>query len=255
MQQLWPYFYMCESRGNWLRKLGFIFLGRWPGHGWSGEMVEMTPVISGARGWVGRVGRGEVMKRAMILILVLAITTLAAARDKKTKAKPGPYVFSSKASAQTVKGVIVQANLNDGYTLDSDDELHFRFSRPAQMPLYGQIFMASNACPDMTTKQVWSYTLVELEGTTKVTVQPAWDYPDDYCKMQTNDVAWSKPEEMTAFQAMLDKAPAVVVQAPAPTATPAAHPQVVPREDAARRAQQHQACLDLAKDNPSITCK
>jgi hypothetical protein len=199
------------------------------------------------------------MKRVTILILILAIATLAGARDKKTKAKPGPYVFSSKASAQTVKGVIVQANLNDGYTLDSEDELHFRFSKPAQMPLYGQIFMASNACPGMTTKQVWSYTLTELDGTTKVTVQPAWDYPDDYCKVQTNEVAWSKPEEMTAFQAMLDKAPAAIAQAPAPApaaaATQAAHPPVVAQEDAARRAQQHQACLDLAKDNPSITCK
>jgi hypothetical protein len=25
--------------------------------------------------------------------------------------------------------------------------------------------------------------------------------------------------------------------------------------DAAKRAQQHKACLDLAKDNPSIVCK
>jgi len=189
------------------------------------------------------------MKRVTILILILAMATLAGARDKKTKAKPGPYVFSSKASAQTVRGVIVQANLNDGYALDSEDELHFRFSKPAQMPLYGQIFMASNACPGLTTKQVWSYTLAELDGTTKVTVQPAWDYPDDYCKVQTNEVAWSKPEEMTAFQAMLDKVPAAVAQAPAAAAHSAA------QEDAARRAQQHQACLDLAKNNPSITCK
>jgi hypothetical protein len=193
------------------------------------------------------------MKRALILILLLAMTTLAAARDKKPKTKPGPYVFSSKASAQMVKGVIVQANLNDGYTLDSDDELQFRFSKAAQMPLYGQLFMASSACPGMTTKQVWSYTLAELNGVTKVTVQPAWDFPDDYCKIQTNDVSWSKPEEMVAFQAMLDKAPASVAPVPAPAATPTAHP--VAQEEAARRDQQHQACLDLAKDNPSITCK
>jgi hypothetical protein len=191
------------------------------------------------------------MKRVAILILLLAMTSLAAARDKKPKAKPGPYVFTSKASAQTVKGVIVQANRNDGYTLDSEDELQFRFSKPAQMPLYGQLFMASSACPGMPTKQVWSYTLVELNGVTKVTVQPAWDFPDDYCKIQTNEVSWSKPEEMVAFQAMLDKAPAAVAPAPAPT--PAAHP--VAQEEAARRDQQHQACLDLAKDNPSITCK
>lgn len=213
----------------------------------------------------------------MILILILAITTLAVARDKKEKAKPGPYVFTTKASAQTVKALIVQESLKDGYALDSDSdhELQFRFSRPAQMPLYGQIFMASNACPGMPTKQVWSYTLAESNGVTKVTVQPAWDFPDDYCKVQTNPVPWSKPEEMVAFQTMLDKAPAAVAQtpatksaaaaatvvaAPAPTAVasaaqPATQPQVVAQDDAARRAQQHQACLDLAKDNPSITCK
>jgi len=212
-----------------------------------------------------------VIKTATILILILAITTLTVARDKKEKAKPGPYVFTTKASAQTVKALIVQESLRDGYAVDtdtdSDHELQFRFSRPAQMPLYGQLFMASNACPGMTTKQVWSYTLAESNGGTKVTVQPAWDFPDDYCKVQTNPVPWSKPEEMLAFQALLDKAPAAVAPAPAPTraataptvavavAAPSPEPQVVTQEDAARRAQQHQACLDLAKNNPSITCK
>jgi hypothetical protein len=197
----------------------------------------------------------QVIKTATILILILAITTLAVARDKKEKAKPGPYVFTTKASAQTVKALIVQESLRDGYAVDtdtdSDKELQFRFSRPAQMPLYGQLFMASNACPGMTTKQVWSYTLAESNGATKVTVQPAWDFPDDYCKVQTNPVPWSKPEEMVAFQTMLDKAPVVVV---APAAKSAAI-VVVAQDDAARRAQQHQSCLDLAKDNPNIVCK
>jgi hypothetical protein len=209
----------------------------------------------------------RVIKQATILMLILAISTVAVARDKKEKAKPGPYVFTTKASAQAVKALIVQESLKDGYALDSDSdhELQFRFSRPAQMPLYGQIFMASNACPGMTTKQVWSYTLAESNGTTKVTVQPAWDFPDDYCKVQTNPVPWSKPEEMQAFQAMLDKAPvaaksaamaATAATAPAPTATASAtQPQVITQDDAARRAEQHQACLDLAKNNPSISCK
>ena len=220
------------------------------------------------------------MKRVLILILILAATTLAAARDKKPKAKPGPYVFTSKASAQTVRDLIVQASLKDGYTLDSDHPLQFRFSRRAQMPLYGALFMASNACPGMTTKQVWSYTLAELSTQTKVTVQPAWEYPDDYCQTQTNDVTWSQPEEIVAFQTMLDKAPAATPQVPsgshsAATGTgttvaatavvthqqnlaltqPAAQPQAVAQDDGAIRAKQHQACLDLAKDNPSITCK
>jgi hypothetical protein len=217
----------------------------------------------------------QVIKTATILIVILAITTLALARDKKEKAKPGPYVFTTKAAAQRVKALIVQESLKGGYALDtdtdSDHQLQFRFSRPAQMPLYGQIFMASNACPGMTTKQVWSYTLAESNGVTKVTVQPAWDFPDDYCKVQTNPVPWSKPDEMQAFQAMLDKAPAAAAQTAAPTraatastvaaaagptaTASATQPQVVAQDDAERHAQQHQACLDLAKDNPSITCK
>jgi hypothetical protein len=211
------------------------------------------------------------MKRVLVLILpilivpilILAMTTVAAAKDKKPKIKPGPYVFTSKASAETVKAIIVRENLKDGYALDSDGPLQFRFSRPAQMPLYGAIFMASSACPGMTTKQVWSYTLAEVKGATTVTVQPAWDYPDDYCKTQTNPVPWSKPEELIAFQAMLDKAPVAIAQTHAPTGatTAASVPVTQPvaptlaQDDAALRAKQHQACLDLAKDNPSISCK
>jgi hypothetical protein len=58
--------------------------------------------------------------------------------------------------------------------------------------------------------------LVELSGTTKVTVQPAWEYPDDYCQMQSQPVIWGVPEEIAAFQAMLDKAPLATPQAPTP---------------------------------------
>jgi len=223
------------------------------------------------------------MKR--VLIVILAITTLAAAREKKPKALPGPYVFTSKASAQTLKALIVQDNVKDGYTLDSDNQLQFRFSKPGQMPVIGAVFMASSACPGKTTKEVWSYTLAELNGLTKVTVQPFWEYPDDYCETQTHELIWNKPEEIAAFQAMLDKAPAASVPAPtAASVSPAIAPtpattsvayrqqdnvsvepakqiatqpvlQDEKQDGAARRAQQLKACLDLAKDNPSITCK
>jgi|SRR5579863_4654009 len=215
------------------------------------------------------------MRRVLIAILILAVTPMASARDKKAKVRPGPYVFTSKAAAQTVRNLIVQASLKDGFVLDSDHELEFRFSRPAQMPLYGALFMASSGCPGMTTKQVWSYTLEELKSksTTKVTVQPAWEYPDDYCQTQTHSVAWSQPEEIAAFQAMLDKAPAQIAAAqvaavqvaPAAVAEPSASiaqanapvstPKAAAQDDSARRIKQHQACLDLAKDNPTITCK
>src|SRR5208337_3974672 len=100
------------------------------------------------------------MKRVLILILILAISTLAAARDKKPKAQPGPYVFTSKSSAQTLKALIVQENLREGYALDSDNQFQLRFSKPAQMPPIDAIFMASSVCKGMTTKKVWSYTLL-----------------------------------------------------------------------------------------------
>jgi hypothetical protein len=158
------------------------------------------------------------MKR--VLILILAMTTLAAARDKKSKAQPGPYIFTSKASAQTIKTLIVQANLALGYTLDSDKQLQFRFSMPSQMPLMNAVFEASNSCPGMGTKKVWSYSLAEVDGVTRVTVEPVWQFPDDYCQIQTQPLIWSQHEEIAAFQTMLDKAP--VSTAKAATSTSAA---------------------------------
>ncbi len=198
------------------------------------------------------------MKR--VLILILAISTLAAARDKKSKAQPGPYIFTSKASAQVLKALIVQANVIEGYALDSDDQFQFRFSKPAQMPVIDALFVASSACPDMTTKKVWSYTLAELNGMTKVTVQPGWEYPDDYCKKQTQELIWSQREEIAAFQAMLDKAPTSSAQVlnPAPReASPAVVPTPAPTSvaDQQRDTKRHTACLELAKGDPSIICK
>lgn len=221
------------------------------------------------------------MKR--VLVLILAMTTVAAARDKKSKAQPGPYVFMSKASAQTLKALIVQANLTLGYRLDSDKQLQFRFSMPAQMPLISAIFSASPACPGMTTKKVWLYTLSDLNGMTKVTVEPVWEYPDDYCQTQTQPLIWSERDEIAAFQTMLDQASASKAQvsnstpaavspsvAAISTATSAGQQQrseTAPQTTShptsqdessgasAERAQQHAACLELAKDNPSITCK
>ena len=188
------------------------------------------------------------------------MTTLAAARVKKSKAPPGPYVFTGKASAQTLKVLIVQANLKEGYALDSDNQFQFRFSKPAQMPVIGALFMASSACTDMTTKKVWSYTLAELNGMTKVTVQPVWEYPDDYCTTQTQELIWSRREEIAAFQAMLDKASTSNAQISTSTpalASPAVAPASTPTSvaDQQHSTKQHTACLELAKDNPSIICR
>ncbi len=183
-----------------------------------------------------------------VLILILAISTVAGARDKKAKAQPGPYVFASKASAQTLKALIFQQNLMGGYRLDSDNQFQFRFSKPAQMPTIDAIFTASNMCKGMTTKSVWSYTLVELNGATNVTVQPVWEYPDDFCEMQTKEFVWGKPEEIAAFQVMLEKAPTSNTRA-STSATPTSP------ADQQQSMKQHEACVELAKNNPKITCK
>lgn len=201
---------------------------------------------------------GKSMKRA--LILLLAISTLAAARDKKPKPQPGPYVFTSKASAQTLKALIVQENLKQGYTLDSDNQLQFRFSAPGQLPFMDSMLTITGICKGMTTRRVWSFSLVELNGTTKISVQPVWEYPDENCEIQTRQFIWNQPDEIAAFQAMLDKAPTSSV--PAPTATPvvASPATTLPSTPASATDQQqsvkqHAACLELAKGNPNIVCK
>jgi hypothetical protein len=219
----------------------------------------MTPVINGSTGCLGKVWiMGKSMKRA--LILLLAISTLAAARDKKPKPQPGPYVFTSKASAQTLKTLIVEENLRGGYALDSDKQLQFRFSMPGQLPLMDSMLTIEGICKGMTTKKVWFYSLVELNGTTKIIVQPVWEYPDEDCQLQTRPFIWGRPEEIAAFQAMLDKAPTSSAQAP--TATPVVAPPATAAPSAPTSAtdqqqsmKQHAACLELAKDNPSVTCK
>jgi len=228
------------------------------------------------------------MKTRVVVSMVLATVLMASARDKN--ARGGPYVFTSKASAQTLKPLIVQDMLKDGYALDNESQFQLRFSKVVQMPMMGALFSIPSACTGMQTHKVWTYTMVELNGTTTVTVQPVWEYPGDYCRTQTHELIWNKPDQISAFQAMLDQAPAATAppapaprvsaattSADAPTPVAASHDQqnsastqstqpptqtaaepVVGEEslgDAARRAQQRKACLDLAKDNPSISCK
>ena len=143
---------------------------------------------------------------------------------RKQRLARGRYVFCAQSSAQTLKALIFEANLSEGYTLDSDNQLQFRFSKPAQMPVVDVLLMASSMCKGMTTRKVWTYTLVELNGTTKVTVQPVWEYPDDYCQIQTQGFIWGRPEDIAAFQAMLDKAPTSRAKSPKPASQSVASP-------------------------------
>jgi hypothetical protein len=108
-------------------------------------------------------------------------------------------------------------------------------------------------------------------------VRAAWSFDEAHHAGRAQDhinplLFGERPQEIAAFQAMLDKAPTASTQAP--TATPAPTPvayqqQAEPAkqstaqpisadessEDASRRAKQHAACLELAKENPSITCR
>jgi hypothetical protein len=78
----------------------------------------------------------------------------------------------------------------------------------------------------------------------------------DACQMIAAD--WATHGRMAAAPASAPSPSAAPVQAVTPAVTPngavaAATP--APQPDAATAARQHQACLDLAKDNPSIVCK
>ena len=78
----------------------------------------------------------------------------------------------------------------------------------------------------------------------------------DACQMITED--WATHGRMAAAPASAPSPSAAPVQAVTPAVTPnggvaAATP--APQTDPTTAARQHQACLDLAKDNPSIVCK
>ena len=122
---------------------------------------------------------GEAYER--VLILMLAIATLAAARDKKPKAQPGPYVFNSKATAQNSQ--------TTDRSIQSKGWLHTRLRQPVPVAflqastdaIHGRTLLDPEWLHGPDDQEVWSYTLVEMNGATTVTVQPVWEYPGDYC--------------------------------------------------------------------------
>jgi hypothetical protein len=78
----------------------------------------------------------------------------------------------------------------------------------------------------------------------------------DACQLITSD--WQTHGRIAATAPAASAAPSQQPQAVAPAVTPngaVAAAVSAPAPDAATLAKQHQACLDLAKDNPSIVCK
>lgn len=80
----------------------------------------------------------------------------------------------------------------------------------------------------------------------------AHSHQPDAAAAQTQPAA-SQPAQVTPVAYQPQSAPAVSSAPEAPG--PADNANADSAADAARKAKQHQACLDLAKDNPSIVCK
>jgi hypothetical protein len=88
-------------------------------------------------------------------------------QKQEKRANFGPYIFTTHASAQAIKPLIVKDNLKDGYTLEQETAFTLRFAKNAPMPVLGAAFMIPSACTGLQTRKVWTYTLVEQDGVTQ----------------------------------------------------------------------------------------
>jgi hypothetical protein len=116
-----------------------------------------------------------------------------------------------------------------------------------------------------STKMVWAYSVNKQRGGSKNQQSMAEAVAKHFKEFLPNAPALSPA---AAVAQAPTSAPAEPVAAPAPAPSPAASQQPAdpapPTQvqlsqdgslaDTARRAKQHKACLELAKDNPSITC-
>jgi hypothetical protein len=119
-----------------------------------------------------------------------------------------------------------------------------------------------------STKMVWAYSVNKQRGGSKNQQSMAEAIAKHFKDFLPNAPAVS-PAPAVAQAPAPTTAPAEPVSAPAPALIPAAYQrpagpapatttQVISQGDslgdAAHKAKQHKACLELAKDNPSITC-
>jgi hypothetical protein len=119
-----------------------------------------------------------------------------------------------------------------------------------------------------STKMVWAYSVNKQRGGSKNEQSMAEAIAKHFKEFLPNAPALS-PAPAVAQTPALAPPPAEQVAAPRPTpaptpavyqqpADPAPVTQVLSQDnglgDAARKSRQHKACLELAKDNPSITC-
>jgi hypothetical protein len=120
-----------------------------------------------------------------------------------------------------------------------------------------------------STKMVWAYSVNKQKGGSKNQQSMAEAIAKHFKEFLPNAPAVSMAVAPTPVAQAPAPAPAAVAVEPAPALAPVAYErpadpapptttQVISRQDSvaesARKAKQHKACLDLAKDNPSITC-
>jgi hypothetical protein len=120
-----------------------------------------------------------------------------------------------------------------------------------------------------STKMVWAYSVNKQRGGSKNEQSMAEAIAKHFKEFLPNAPAISAvPAAAPTPAPAAVAAEPVAAPAPAPALTQAAYQrpvdpapqatQVISQDnslaDAARKAKQHKACLDLAKDNPSITC-
>ena len=125
-----------------------------------------------------------------------------------------------------------------------------------------------------STKMVWAYSVNKQRGGSKNQQSMAEAVAKHFKEFLSGAPAIAEalaptPAPGVAQAPAQTAAPAAVATAPAPIPTSVAYQQqnnvhvqsatqTISQDaslgDTARRAKQHKACLDLAKDNPSITC-
>jgi hypothetical protein len=123
-----------------------------------------------------------------------------------------------------------------------------------------------------STKMVWAYSVNKQRGGSKNQQSMAEAIAKHFKEFLPNAPAVSETPARAVVQAPAPTPAPAVASTPAPTPTPVADhqqsnvhvgsatqtTQVISQHeslgDTARRAKQHKACLELAKENPSITC-
>jgi hypothetical protein len=249
-------------------------------------------MISGYRSGIGNLAQGcwhsnnttEAQKHQMKKTAVLFVIFVASLSFTQTF-RPTVYVEPQQGFETYIAAAIAKKGVPVDVVTDKTKAIYILRSAPVEVKSEstgGKIARCLFAyCAGIEDKGNVSVQLIEV-GSTKM----VWAYSVNKQKGGSKNQQSMAEAIAKHFKEFLPNAPAVsgvvapVAQAPAPTPapeavasatalTPAAYQrpadpapptttQVISQQDSvadsAHKAKQHKACLDLAKDNPSITC-